>query len=90
MLTSAARPQGREGIVSQAAAEGIILLDVRSGMYFEANEVGRRVWELCDGTRSVSEIAGVIEAEFEAPRDLIEADVLDIANELAAAGLLGS
>ncbi len=68
----------------------MILLDVQSGMYFEANDVARRVFELCDGSRTVSEVAAVVQQEYDAPAEMIEADVLDIVNELAAAGLVGS
>jgi len=34
-----------------------VLLDIDSGEYFSLNEVGGRVWELCDGPRSIDSIA---------------------------------
>lgn len=67
----------------QQAEDELVLLDVQAGSYFALNEVGARVWDLCDGTRSVGEIFGVVAAEFDAPLDVIERDVRGLLEDLA-------
>jgi hypothetical protein len=78
----------RSDVLAQRAAETVILLTPDSGEYFTLNEVGGRIWELSDGTRSVAEIAGVLVEEFEAPLDQVQADTLDVLGELAGEGLV--
>ncbi len=52
------------------------------GHYYALNEVGARVWDLCDGTRSVSDVIALLSAEFDAPAATIDQDVLDLLHEL--------
>ena len=68
----------RSDVLAQAAGETVILLTPDSGEYFTLNEVGGRIWELADGSRSVSEIAGVLVDEYEAPLEDIQADALEL------------
>jgi hypothetical protein len=77
------RPVRRSDVLAQAAGETVILLTPDSGEYFTLNEVGGRIWELADGSRSVSEIAGVLGDEYEAPLADIQADALELLGELA-------
>jgi hypothetical protein len=52
------RTYGRRDRVMMQQVEGdSVLLDIDSGEYFSLNEVGGRVWELCDGPRSIDSIA---------------------------------
>lgn len=77
------RPQRRSDVLAQAAGDTVILLTPDSGEYFTLNDVGGRIWELADGSRSVAEIAGVLVDEYEAPLEEIQGDVLDVLGELA-------
>jgi hypothetical protein len=63
----------------------IVVLDERQ--LHTLNEVGTRVWELCDG-RSVGEIADAITAEFEVDRASALGDVLRFVTELQKLGAL--
>ena len=65
-----------------------MLLDLDGGTYFALNEVGARVWDLCDGNRSVADIAGALAAEYEAPEDVILRDVVELLTELRAERLV--
>jgi hypothetical protein len=82
------RPQRRSDVLAQTAGDTVILLTPDSGEYFTLNEVGGRIWELADGSRSVAEIVAVLVDEYEAPLDEIQADALDVLGELAEAGLV--
>jgi hypothetical protein len=70
-------------VLAQQAEDELVLLAVEEGSYFALNEVGARVWELCDGTRDVDQIQGIIGAEFDAPLDVIERDVRGLLEDLA-------
>jgi hypothetical protein len=82
------RPQRRSDVLAQTAGDTVILLTPDSGEYFTLNEVGGRIWELADGSRSVAEIAGVLVEEYTAPLEEIQADVLGVLGELATEGLV--
>ena len=70
-------------VLAKKASEDMVLLDIDSGEYYALNSVGSRVWELCDGTRSVSEVISAIAIEFEAPLETVRTDVIDLLSELA-------
>ena len=80
--------KGREGVVKQRASTSLVLLDIESGEYYTLNEVGDRVWELCDGSRSIGEVIGMISREYDASEDIITADVQELLEELVSANLL--
>ena len=46
------------------------------------DEVARAILKLCDGVRSVDEIAVNLTKAFQAPKDVIEADVIEFLQEL--------
>ena len=86
--TGDARPLPRERVIAQRAKDEVLLLDLDAGTYFSLDEVGSRVWELCDGARTVTEILATIVAEYDAPADIIETDVNRLLEELEAEALL--
>jgi Coenzyme PQQ synthesis protein D (PqqD) len=65
-----------------------VLLDVDSGEYFTLNEVGGRVWDLCDGSRSVSSIAEALSAEYDVDATTALRDAGELLQTLAGAGLV--
>lgn len=81
-------PQRNERVVSRRAEETVILLDPASGEYFTLDDVGGRIWELCDGSRTVDQIAAVLADEYDAPVDRIRADALELLTELRESQLV--
>ena len=70
-------------VVARLVGGEMVLLDLASGLYFGLDEVGGRIWELLnERPRTLSELCDAIEAEFDAPRDRIEADLLALATQL--------
>lgn len=82
------RPRRREGLLAQRAADSRVVLDPASGQYYALDEVSGRIWDLCDGSRSVTAVVDVLAAEYDAPRAEIEADALAFLAELAGEGLI--
>lgn len=64
-------------VIHQRTAEAIVV-----------SEVATRLLEMADGARTLGECATVIGSEFDAPRDVIERDLLAFAGELADAGIV--
>jgi pyrroloquinoline quinone biosynthesis protein D len=48
---------------------------------FWPDEISVQILRLCDGTRSVGGIADTLAAEYNAPRDVILADVMEFVQE---------
>ncbi len=88
MITRQSQPSKRVRILSQRSKENLILLGLDDGQYYALNRVGGRVWELCDGTRTVSEIVATLCEEFTAPAATIEQDVLELLGDLANGNLV--
>jgi pyrroloquinoline quinone biosynthesis protein D len=77
-----------EGVLAQEAHGETVLLRLSDGAYYTTGAVGARVWELCDGTRGIDQVISVVHAEFDAPAEVVRADVVAFARDLVAEGLL--
>ena len=89
VMSSRTRFQRRQNILKQEAAGTVVLLNMDDGRYFALDEVGGRVWDLCDGSRTLSEIAAILAEEYEAPAETIERDLAELMNDLTNEELVG-
>jgi len=87
-MNEESRPKQTEQTLKQKLSEEMVLLNLKDGQYYSLDPVGQRVWELCDGTRRVSEIITVICSEFDAGRERVRDDLLELLGELADAKLV--
>lgn len=55
---------------------------------FEPDETSVEVLKLCDGERTVSAIAESLAASYQAPADVILADILEMLQDLADKGVV--
>ncbi len=86
-------PQRRSGVLAQPVKAGdptLVLLNPRSGQYYTLEAVGTRIWELCDGKRTIADIAAVLGGEYEESPDIIVSDVVELVKELMDEELLAS
>ena len=76
-----------DDVVYRALGVEAIVLDLKSGIYFGLNEVGKRIWELTleHDLRSVCQH---LLTEFDGQPDVIERDVLELVDALMAKGLV--
>ena len=65
-----------------------VVLDLATGTYFGLNDVGTRIWQLVVQQRTLAEVVEVLEREFDAPVDRLEADLRGFVGRLVAKGLL--
>lgn len=66
----------------------MVLLHLDSGAYHELNPVGALIWELLDGRRSPSEIAGEIRGRVEDPPEDLDRVVCEFLAELRQRDLI--
>ncbi len=52
------------------------------------NEAGTVIWELCDGSKSVEEIAAVVAKKFDITQETAEADVKEFLEEAVTLELI--
>jgi Coenzyme PQQ synthesis protein D (PqqD) len=82
MIGPQSQPAHAAQVIAQKAKDLVVLLDLDTGEYYNLDEVGTRIWELCDGARTVSEIARCIGEEFDASGEPVEHDVMNFLGEL--------
>ena len=75
--------------VSRQIAGETILVPIRQNMgdlesVYSVNEVGTRVWELLDGTRTLGDIRDRIADEFEVGTEEAARDLLEFLHQLQA------
>lgn len=70
-------------VVAREVGGEMVLLDLASGQYFGLDTVGGRIWQLLsERPCTLGELCDRIEAEFDAPRAQIEADLMALAHDL--------
>ncbi len=72
------RPKRTPQVIAQKASEDWLLFNMEDGQYFSLNEIGGRVWGLCDGTHNVAQIVEVLAKEYDAPVEVLEQDVVQL------------
>ena len=77
-----------EGVVFQVLDEEAVLLNLDSGLYFSLNEVGTRFWQLLAESPSVDHAIDSLEQEFDVGRPTLQADVLQLIDNLKAEKLV--
>lgn len=82
MITTLIRPRRNEQVIAQKATNDFLLFNLEDGNYYSLNEVGYRIWELCDGSRTVGQIVDLLAAEYEAPAETLKEDALALIQEL--------
>lgn len=68
--------------------EEIVLLNTRTNKYFALKEVGARAWELLKEKKTLSEIHRVLLGEYEVAADVLEKDILELAEHLLESKLV--
>ncbi len=85
-------PAARFAVAADATArevgDEIVILDVAAGLYFGLDGVGARAWTLFAAGRPAGEVADAILAEYETTRDIVEADLAALVDELVERRLL--
>jgi hypothetical protein len=65
-----------------------MLLDLASGVYYELEAVGSRIWQLLAEQTTPAEVAHQISVEYGVSEASAAEDLIDLLDELSASGLL--
>lgn len=87
-VPAGARFRRSPGVAATADGDRTVLLDADGGTYFGLDGVGSRVWELLEEPASPASLGGALAAEYDAPRERIEADCAALLGRLRAHGLV--
>ena len=77
-----------ENVVFRELDGEAVLLNLDTGTYFGLDSTGSRIWQLIVEHASLRLVWQAMQQEFEAPADVLEADLLELVDELTAKGLL--
>jgi Coenzyme PQQ synthesis protein D (PqqD) len=78
----------KEEVIAQENSGALVLFNMDDGQYYSLNEIGARIWELCDGTRSVGQVVSILCSEYESPAETVHSDALELLEELVLEGML--
>jgi len=78
----------RKDIPWRLIEDKALVVNPETSLIYPFNAVASRVWELLDGTKSVSDIAAIIVQEFDTDEETALADLADFTRDLEKAGLL--
>lgn len=85
------RPRRMDGVREYPLGESELMLFAEDRQVVHTVNVSAwAVWELCDGTRTISEIAAELGPAVSMPAETILPDVLATVERLGALGLVGS
>ena len=81
-------PKRQQQIIVQKGSQDVLLFNMDDGSYYALNEVGNRIWELCDGTHGVAQLVSILVKEYDAPTKIIEMDVMEVLEDLRSKNLI--
>jgi hypothetical protein len=75
-------------VLSSDLAGEVMILDLRTGIYYGLNAVAARVWDMIKTPRSFQEVRDTVRNDYEVDWDRCEVDLLRLIHELVGAGLV--
>ncbi|MBZ0087681.1 MAG: PqqD family protein [Thermomonas sp.] len=87
-VTLSHRASISDEVLAQEVGDEVVLLDLAGERYFGLDPVGTRIWALLPDAANLGAVLDNLCAEFDAPRERIEADLLALIAALCEAGLV--
>jgi len=78
----ASRIRINDDVLSQDLNGEVVLLNLKTGVYFGLDPIGSRVWELFAGNGEVARILEVLLSEYDVPRDRLSEDLVALITKL--------
>lgn len=82
MAATDRRPKKRSDIKWKRIGRAGILLDLKTGDYFELDETALAIWNMLDGKTSVAGVVSKLVKTYSAPRETVEKDVTRFISDL--------
>ena len=77
-----------ENQVSSDLGDEMVILGLKSGVYYGLDPVGARVWSLLQEANTVAQIKTVLLQEYEVESERCESDLVELLDQLAAENLI--
>jgi coenzyme PQQ biosynthesis protein PqqD len=77
MINLQSYPRRKEQVIAQKASKDFLLFNMDDGNYYSLNEVGCRIWELCDGRHSTGQIIDTLAQEYDEAKEVLAEDVVE-------------
>ncbi|NJR40332.1 MAG: lasso peptide biosynthesis PqqD family chaperone [Leptolyngbyaceae cyanobacterium CSU_1_4] len=77
-----------QGQISSNLAGEAVILDLASGVYYGLNEVGAKIWHLIQQPCTIQTIQQSLLQEYDVEPEICTQDLLQLLQELQAAGLI--
>jgi hypothetical protein len=74
--------------MDRSVGDETVILNLESGTYYGLDPVGARMWQLLGEGKSLGELCEIMLEEYDVARERLEADLLNLAEELANNGLV--
>lgn len=78
---------GKDVVFRELGGEAVIL-NLETGTYFGLDTVGTWIWQSCQDHGSLRSVWQAMQREFDAPADVLQADLLAFVDELSSRGLV--
>lgn len=65
-----------------------VMMNVETGHYHSLDAIGGDIWARLEHQTTPAALAAALARDYDAPRDTIERDILNLLNEMAAQGLV--
>ena len=89
-VTLASSLRVAEDVVFRELDGEAVILNLASGVYFGLDQVGTRIWQLIEQHGGLRDVLARLREEYDASPDVLEHDLVDLASQLAAKGLVVS
>jgi hypothetical protein len=74
----------------QSVGDGAVVLLADSGQLYSCNDTSEAFLRHVDGKRSLADIVDLLAEEYEVERDMLEADLAELADDLKREGVIVS
>ncbi len=75
-------------VMARQVGDETVILHLSSGTYFGLDPVGARIWQHLSDGKTLSEVCGLMQEEYEVLPDQIELDLSKLLDELGEKGLI--
>jgi len=83
-----------ENLVTKEVQGELFVIPLSAGVadlenkFFKINQTARAIWDKLDGKKTLKEIADELSLEYDAPLELIQKELLEVAADLLERGML--
>jgi hypothetical protein len=75
-------------VMARQVGDESVILNLETGIYFGLDRVGANIWQLMAEGKTLAGICDAMQAEYEVDREVLEEDVVRLAQELFNQGLI--